>query len=80
MTKKCEIHKIGIDLPCYKPAKNSIKFISKKIGNKEKGKIPICDQHYKMLDDCDKIEDLLEGQSDMGDSEVYTAMLIKGRT
>ena len=76
MTRRCEIDKIGVDLPCMRRAPHFLKIMSMHLGQKGKLKIWLCDTHHKILQEKDQISELLD-ESAISDetSDKYTAYI-----
>jgi hypothetical protein len=60
MTRRCEIDKIGVDLPCMRRASHFLKIMSKRIGDRGKFKIWLCDKHHKIIQDRATLTNFLE--------------------
>lgn len=75
--RRCEIDKIGVDLPCLKKAVCHIKITSKHIGIHAKVKIYICRMHFDQLSDRGQIDDLIKDSlvPDWEPSGKYSATL-----
>lgn len=58
--RRCEVDKIGIDLPCGYKAPYFIKIASKRIGDKRKVKIFLCHKHRDILQDKEYLTHLLD--------------------
>ena len=58
--RRCEIDKIGMDLPCMRRAPYFLKIASQHIGNKTKIKIYLCAEHCKTISNREMLTNLLD--------------------
>lgn len=60
MTRRCEIEKIGLDLPCRRIAKHFLKIVSKRLGARGKFKIWLCDKHHELISEKGELSSFLD--------------------
>jgi hypothetical protein len=81
--KTCEVNKIKThDLPCFNRAKHTLKIYHKDLGKKMKMKLAICDLHYDLIEQHDRLGndiDVIKVKETNDVSKKYGAVLIKGR-
>jgi len=78
--RRCEIDKIGVDLPCLYKAPHFLKILSKGIGDRRKTKIWLCDKHYEIISDNEYLTNLFDErdkEESIEESEKWRAHLSK---